>query len=157
MREITIEHYALGSSATTAEAMAELAGGHFPIADRVPGAAGEAFDWHRWHNAWLKSAGREETAGTGTPTHLAVEAADGFEATIPWEQLTHAAVLFAVGNEPLSAAGPIRLYVPSGSSKCLNVKSIVKLKIGHNAASGEIEASYGFKRTFSADDLRMKK
>jgi hypothetical protein len=121
----------------------------------VPEASGEAFDWHRWYDAWLRSAGQEASAGM--PSQLTVEAADTFEATIPWEQLEHAAVLFAVGGKPLSAAGPIRLYVPNGSSKCLNVKSIVKLKFGHNAANGETEASYGFKRTFSADDLRMKK
>lgn len=155
MRELTIDHFELGLSVTSAAEMAELAGASFPIADRVPEAAGEAIDWQSWYYAWLKHNGKE--AGAVTPSYLMVEAADTFEATIPWEQLDQAAVLISLEGEPLTKTGPIRLYVPNGSSKCLNVKSIVKLKIGYNAASGREEASYGFKHTFTADDLRMKK
>ncbi|WP_028609909.1 hypothetical protein [Paenibacillus harenae] len=155
MREIIIEHFELGRRTTNAVEMAELAGESFPIADRVPETAGEAFDWHRWYKAWLRYCGVHTPAET--PTQLIVEAADTFEAAIPWEQLEQAAVLYSVAGEPLTAAGPIRLYVPNGSSKCLNVKSIVKLTIGQNAGSGSHDASYGFKRTFKADDLRMKK
>lgn len=155
MRELTIDHFELGLSVTSAAEMAELAGASFPIADRVPEAAGEAIDWQSWYSAWLKHNGTK--AAVLTPSYLMVEAADTFEATIPWEQLNQAAVLISLEGEPLTKTGPIRLYVPNGSSKCLNVKSIVKLKIGYNAASEPEEASYGFKHTFTADDLRMKK
>ncbi|MGM0882651.1 MAG: hypothetical protein ACQEXQ_16615 [Bacillota bacterium] len=155
MRELTIDHFELGLSVTSAAEMAELAGASFPIADRVPEAAGEAIDWQSWYSAWLKHNGTK--AAAQTPSYLMVEAADTFEATIPWEQLDQAAVLISLEGEPLTKTGPIRLYVPNGSSKCLNVKSIVKLKIGYNAASEQEEASYGFKHTFTADDLRMKK
>lgn len=136
--------------------MAKLAEDSFPIADRVPETAGEAFDWHSWYSAWSGIAGADKAVLA--PTHLMVEAADTFEATIPWEQLGQAAVLYALEGEPLAKAGPIRLYVPNGSSKCLNVKSIVKIKLVRRAAAGEQEeASYGFKNTFSAEELRMNK
>ncbi|MCA0755007.1 hypothetical protein KP806_08095 [Paenibacillus sp. N4] len=154
-KEIVIDHFQLGMSATTAEEMAKLAGECFPIGGRVQEAAGEAFDWHDWYTAWVKEQGPEN--GAQEPTHLMVQAADTFEATIPWEQLGQAAVLFAQGGVPLEKAGPIRLYVPNGSSKCLNVKSVVRLRLARLDGSGHEEASYGFKRTFSAEDLRMNK
>lgn len=155
MQEIKIEHFELGLSVTSPAEMAKLAGTSFKIDERVPGTAGEAFDWHSWYSAWLHHAGKTEAAIT--PSYLIVEAADTFEASIPWEQLEQAAVLYQLNGEPLSKTGPIRLYVPNGSSKCLNVKSIVKLKIGYNAASEQEEATYGFKHTFSADELRKNK
>lgn len=155
MKEIRIEHFGLGLSVTNPAEMAKLAGTTFPIGERVPETAGEAFDWNNWYAAWLQYAGKAEA--TVTPSYLIVEAADTFEASIPWEQLEQAAVLYQLEGEPLTKTGPIRLYVPNGSSKCLNVKSIVKLKIGYNAASEQEEATYGFKHTFSADDLRKKK
>lgn len=154
-KEIVIDHFRLGVSATTADEMAKLAGESFPIGGRVPEAAGEAFDWHDWYTAWVNEQGPEN--GTKEPTHLMVQAADTFEATIPWEQLGQAAVLFAQGGVPLEKAGPIRLYVPNGSSKCLNVKSVVRLKLARLEDGGSEEASYGFKRTFSAEDLRKNK
>ncbi|MEV5030101.1 hypothetical protein [Paenibacillus sp. LPE1-1-1.1] len=155
MNEIKIEHFKLGSFATSPEEMAMLAGKSFPIAQRVPGAFGDAFDWQRWYSAWLEKVGGVEAVPA--PSQLIVEAADTFEASIPWEQLGEAAVLYKLDGEPLQKTGPIRLYVPNGSSKCLNVKSIVKLKIGHNASSGTEEATYGFKHTFSAEELRKNK
>ncbi|WP_424769025.1 hypothetical protein [Paenibacillus sp. sgz302251] len=155
MSEITIDHFALGTAVTSAAEMAELAGMSFAITNRVPGTAGDAFDWLSWYFAWVTAAGLETEVVT--PTELKAEAADSFEATIPWEQLEMAAVLYALEGEPLPSSGPIRLYVPNGSSKCLNVKSIVKLTIGHKADGGAEEAAYGFKSTFSAAELRMKK
>ncbi|WP_169085366.1 hypothetical protein [Paenibacillus sp. PL91] len=155
MQEIRIEHFELGLSETSPAEMAELAGASFPIADRVPETAGEAFDWHGWYLGWLQHAGKSDAAIK--PTHLIVEAADTFEAKIPWEQLDQAAVLYQLEGEPLKKTGPIRLYVPNGSSKCLNVKSIVKLKIVNHTAIDQEEATYGFKHTFSADELRKNR
>ena len=156
MQEINIEHFELGLSSTSPADMAKLAGSNFPIAGRVPEAAGEAFDWHAWYRAWMKQAGKADAEVT-SPTHLIAQAADTFEASIPWEQLDYAAVLYRLDGEPLKKTGPIRLYVPNGSSKCLNVKSIVKIKIENHAASEQAEATYGFKHTFSADELRKNR
>jgi hypothetical protein len=155
MPDIHIDHFKLGLSVTRPFEMAKLAGGSFPIADRVPDAKGEAFDWHSWYSGWLRMSGQGVAAVT--PSHLIVEAVDTFEAVIPWEQLGQAAVLFSINGEPLTNAGPIRLYVPNGSSKCLNVKSIVKLKFDHQLSERQSEATYGFKHTFTAQDLRMNK
>lgn len=152
MQEIKIEHFELGISVTTSEEMAELAGSTFPISERVPDAIGEAFDWNKWYAAWLEHTSQAVTFIT--PSYLIVEAADTFEASIPWEQLELAAVLCQIDGSPLLKAGPIRLYVPNGSSKCLNVKSIVKLKIGHHTENEQSEATYGFKHIFSFEDLR---
>jgi hypothetical protein len=155
MQEIRIEHFELGFSITSPVEMAKLAGASFPIADRVPETAGEAFDWHSWYLGWLQHAGA--SGAVFKPSHLIVEAADTFEAKIPWEQLDQAAVLFQLDREPLKKTGPIRLYVPNGSSKCLNVKSIVKLKIENHTVIEQEEATYGFKHTFSADELRKNR
>ncbi|WP_053377313.1 hypothetical protein [Paenibacillus sp. FJAT-27812] len=155
MQTIRIEHFELGLSMTSPAEMARLAGASFSISDRVPETAGEAFDWHSWHSGWLRQAGAAETAGA--PTHLIVEAADAFEASIPWEQLKHAAVLYQLDGEPLKKTGPIRLYVPNGCSKCLNVKSIVKLKLAYHKGTEQEEAAFGFKHTFSAEDLRKNR
>ncbi|MFC4809263.1 hypothetical protein [Paenibacillus sp. GCM10023250] len=137
------------------EEMAVMAGAVFPLAERVNGAAGEAFDFGAWFARFRE---RESAAGLGEPlpTHLKLEGADAFEAVIPWEQLADAAVQFALAGSPLPKNGPIRLYVPNGSSECLNVKSIVACRFLRDEARRG-EASYGFKRTFSADDLRIKK
>jgi hypothetical protein len=155
MQAIRIEHFELGLSMTNSSEMAKLAGASFSIADRVPETAGEAFDWHSWYLGWLQHAGVADQAPA--PTHLIVEAADTFEASIPWEQLEHAAVLFQLDGVPLNKTGPIRLYVPNGSSKCLNVKSIVKLKLAYHIGAEQEEATFGFKHTFSADDLRKNR
>ncbi|WP_339204079.1 hypothetical protein MHH56_23395 [Paenibacillus sp. FSL K6-3182] len=157
MHEIKIEHFEIGMSVTTPEEMAKLSGASFLIAGRVPDAEGEAFDLYQWYAAWMRDNNSENAAASKTPSYLIVEAADSFEATIPWEQLEQAAVLYRINGLPLQKAGPIRLYVPNGSSKCLNVKSIVKLKIGHDEPNTQVEAAYGFKHTFSMNDLRNNK
>jgi hypothetical protein len=157
MHEINIEHFELGASVTTPEEMAKLTGAGFLISERVPEAVGEAFDWLLWYAAWLRDKNPDKAAKLMKPSYLIVEAADTFEATIPWEQLEQAAVLYRMNGLPLQKAGPIRLYVPNGSSKCLNVKSIVKLKIGRDLQNTQVEAAYGFKHTFSMDDLRNNK
>jgi len=157
MHEIKIEHFELGVFFTAPEEMAKLAGACFSITDRVPEADGEAFEWLLWYTAWLRENDPKNAAANKTPGYLIVEAADTFEATIPWEQLEQAAVLYQINGLPLQKAGPIRLYVPNGSSRCLNVKSIVKLKIGRDVQNIQVEAAYGFKNTFSVDDMRINK
>ncbi|SFI92811.1 hypothetical protein SAMN02799624_02720 [Paenibacillus sp. UNC496MF] len=136
------------------EEMAASAGIVFPLAERVSGAAGDAFDFGAWFARFREREGADP--GEPLPTHLKLEAADTFEAVIPWEQLTDAAVQFALDGAPLPKNGPVRLYVPNGSSECLNVKSIVAFRLLRDEARRG-EASYGFKRTFSADDMRIKK
>ncbi|WP_337098982.1 hypothetical protein [Paenibacillus sp. YIM B09110] len=158
MRGINIYHSHYGHSVTEAAQMAKIAGEHFDIGQRVPEVSGEAFDLLTWYTNWL-ALHEDREANSVLPTILKVEAVDTFEATIPWDQLAHAAVLFEKDGEPLGQNGPIRLYVPDGSSKCLNVKSIVTMRIeceANGAADAEREASYGFKHTFTKDDMFKK-
>jgi hypothetical protein len=146
---IAIHHDGLEVRSATPRSMAELAGETFPIHERVPEADGEAFDWGGWYEAWRRTNDLEHGP---RPTHLKVEAADGFEATMPWEQLANAAVLYASGGASLMKGGPIRIYVPSGTSKCLNVKSVVTLRILYQPERGG-EAEYGFKNVFNPSEL----
>ncbi|WP_274652320.1 hypothetical protein [Paenibacillus humicola] len=151
---IRIEHFGLPPHDTTAGEMASLAGGVFPLSERVENAAGEAFDFHAWYSAWR--AERRLGDGVPAPTHLKTEAADSFEALIPWEQLGQAAFQCGPGGEPLPKGGPVRLYVPDGSSACLNVKGVVLCRFIHEEAErGSV--TYGFKRTFSPQELRQKR
>lgn len=158
MSEINIYHFHYGHSVTNAARMAEVASERFDIGQRVPEVSGEAFDLLTWYANWLSLIEVEEGETLSVqPSMLKVEAADTFEATIPWNQLTQAAVLFEKEGKPLGQNGPIRLYVPDGSSKCLNVKSITTIRIGSEAISSmEDGATYGFKQTFSKDELFKK-
>ncbi|QHW30657.1 hypothetical protein GZH47_07170 [Paenibacillus rhizovicinus] len=141
-------------AATTPEDMARLAGRVFPLTERIAGGAGEAVDFGDWFVGWRKQQGIASEAPL--PTHLKVEAVDAFEALIPWEQLADAAISFAINGERLPKGGPIRLYVPNGSSACLNVKSVVACRfLQDEERRGEV--SYGFKQTFSADEMRNKR
>ncbi|WP_246096600.1 hypothetical protein [Paenibacillus sinopodophylli] len=156
MEEIRIEHFKLDMCITTPKDMASLAGASFGIAERVPETSGEAFDWQSWYTNWVEEQNGSEAMPE--PSHLIVEAADTFEAVIPWEELGDAAVLYAQEGQPLTKSGPIRLYVPNGSSRCLNVKSIVKLRfVRHAEGAIPEDASYGFKNTITVDQLRMTK
>jgi len=146
---VTIHHHGSPAVQTGPADMALLAGGVFPIAERVPEAEGDAFDWGMWYEAWRKSNGLDQAP---RPTHLKVEAADGFEAVMPWEQLDQAAVLYAAGGAPLMKGGPIRIYVPLGASRCLNVKNVVAMRVLHEPGRGS-EAAYGFKNVFDPGEL----
>ncbi|RED64039.1 hypothetical protein [Cohnella lupini] len=130
---------------TDPKAMAELSNDVFPVADRVPGTIGEGFDLQSWYSAVLRTVTDEAKEGlpAGQPTHLTVRAADEFQATIPWGQLSKALFQYAVDGLPLAKGQPIRLYVPDGTSACLNVKSVVTVKIVSDALLGE-DATYGF-------------
>ncbi|WP_127531176.1 hypothetical protein [Paenibacillus kobensis] len=154
---IEIEHEQFGIELWTPSMMAELAGVVFPIEERVPGAVGFAFDWTTWYTEWLHLITHTSQCSLSPATHLKLYAADSFEAVIPWSQLKDAAVLYAKEEEQrLDSAGPLRFYVPNGTSKCLNVKNVVRIVVCVDE-EGESEASYGFKSQFSADDLRLKK
>ncbi|WP_256256395.1 hypothetical protein [Paenibacillus sp. BC26] len=151
---ITIAYTDQDPVSLTAEEMAKLAGSSFPLSSRIAAGTGEAFDFGAWFEAWRGSQGIAPDAPL--PTHLKVEAVDTFEALIPWEQLKDAAVQYAIDGAPLPKGGPIRLYVPHGSSECLNVKSVVVCKFIHDQEKrGEV--SYGFKQTFSAEEMRLKR
>ena len=133
----------------TVKEMAQMAPLHFSLEQRVPGIEGKAFDLKQWYHAW-------KTDHALMPTHLTVEAADQFQATIPWDQLDKAALLYEQDELPLKKGFPIRLYVPDGSSNCLNVKSIVSFYFIFNGDSGE-DALFGFKNKISLDEMRKDK
>ncbi|TYP71198.1 hypothetical protein [Paenibacillus methanolicus] len=151
---IRIEHEGIEAAMTTPEEMATLAGSAFPLGDRVEGGGGEAFDFAAWYGSWRAAQGLTEASPR--PTHLKVEAADTFEALIPWAQLQDAAFQFAQDGKPLAKGGPIRLYAPNGSSECLNVKSVVVCRF-LRLEQEQDEASYGFKNTFSPQEMLKKR
>jgi hypothetical protein len=143
---------------TSPSEMAALSKNSFPVVTLVPGAEGEGFDLRSWYSSALRSlSGTAAESGEGKlsnaePTHLIVQASDEFQATIPWRQLNNALFQYAINGEPLVKGHPIRLYVPDGTSACLNVKSVVSLHFVIDAALGE-EAGYGFLNEISADQL----
>ncbi|XEC96432.1 hypothetical protein AB6A23_07775 [Paenibacillus tarimensis] len=151
---IRIFHEGVAVGTISPQEMAELAGGTFDISERVPNAEGKAFDFHSWYKAWRHQNGLDEDISV--PNQLTVEAADTFEAVIPWSQLENAAVLYASPDGgALTKSGPIRLYAPNGTSDCLNVKSIVLMRFMHDGSHNR-EAHYGFKNVFTPDELRKK-
>lgn len=129
------------SIVTNPQAMSRLAGDTFPVASRVPGVPGDAFDLSAWYDAALESEG-EAGVPALRPTHLLVRAADGFEAIIPATQLSGALFQYSVNGTPLEKGGPLRLYVPDGTSACLNVKSVADIRFATDRELGE-EAGYG--------------
>lgn len=137
---------------TTPEEMAEMAGSTFAASSRVPEAAGEGFDLSAWFAAL--TADRAESADTAfpAPTHLIVRAADDFQAVIPWSQLKEAFFLCALKGVPLAKGGPLRLYVPDGTSACLNVKSVTFVRFAADPGLGQ-DAAYGFRNEISPERL----
>lgn len=68
-------------------------------------------------------------AASDLPKGLRVEAVDGFYAVIPWDECETAIFQHADENGCLlENSGPLRLFVPNGSSECLNVKSVVSIE-----------------------------
>ncbi|MFD0672976.1 hypothetical protein [Cohnella sp. GCM10027633] len=112
--------------------MRESAGESFAASTRVPNAPGEAFGLRAWYASFRQPA----------ITHLLVRAEDGFEAVIPASQLEGALFQYAIDGQPLAKGGPLRLYVPDGTSACLNVKSVAAIVFVSDAALGD-DASYG--------------
>jgi hypothetical protein len=80
-------------------------------------------------------------ANAKAPEGIRVDAADGFYAVIPWTECQ--AAFFQHASEDgmvLKKGGPLRLYVPNGSSECLNVKSVVCIEF----LTGEVKrAEFG--------------
>lgn len=126
---------------TNPQAMSLLSGEVVQVASRVPGVPGEAFELSAWYDAALKAVG-EAALPAPRPTHLLVRAADGFEAVIPASQLGGALLQYSVEGRPLEKGGPLRLYVPDGTSACLNVKSVEEIRFAVDHGLGE-DASYG--------------
>ncbi len=151
--KINVQDERIAKRDYTLQEMVDAAPVRLNLAERVPKAEGEAFDLKAWYRSWKQTNGGE---GVTEPTHLRVEAVDEFQALMAWSQLDQAACLYASGGAPLQKGYPLRLYIPNGSSECLNVKSIVKLEFIHDPSLGD-EAAYGFKNQISAEELRMKK
>lgn len=150
--QIRIEHVGLDPLSISIDEIKALGGKWFPIRERVEGAAGLAVDFRTWYAAWRAQV--DAVGLTEEPATLRVKAKDTFEAQIPWSQLADAALGIADDDGgPLSRGGPVRLYVPSGSSDCLHVKQLVLLQFVQTSLPDE-EASYGFKNVFSPEDLR---
>lgn len=133
---------------TSPQEMASLSGQVFPVALRVPDAAGEGFDLMDWCTRILPTP--------ADMTHLIVRAADEFQATIPRKQLSKALLQYSIEGNPLVKGGPLRLYVPDGSSACLNVKSVVLFQFVIDPKLGE-DASYGFRNEISQIQVVGKK
>lgn len=136
----------------TLKEMLELNSVTINISERVPGTEGKALDLYSWYDRWIKA---RNMTPMDYPTHLSVEAADEFCATIAWSELEQAVLLYEQEGLPLVKGFPLRLFVPDGSSACLNVKSVVKLHFIHQADL-DFEASYGFKNKISINDLKKK-
>jgi DMSO/TMAO reductase YedYZ molybdopterin-dependent catalytic subunit len=146
-----------GNGELTVKELTQLAPEHFTLEERVPGVSGQAIDLKLWFRSWTKRQQGEEAGAEKEPVLLRVEAADEFQASIPWSQLDQACLLYAQADgSPLKKGYPIRLYVPDGSSECLNVKSVVRIQFLYEGLASE-EATYGFKNTVTPDQLKLKK
>lgn len=138
----------------TVQQLVEMAPIHLDIVERVPNITGRAFDLIAWYQVWSKLYPVDNKLFS-EPTHLKVEAMDEFSATVSWSELGAAVFLYEQEGLPLIKGFPLRLYVPDGSSECLNVKSVVTLTIIHNSELAA-DAVYGFKNFISANELKRK-
>ncbi|MDF2960187.1 MAG: hypothetical protein K0S39_1922 [Paenibacillus sp.] len=150
--KISVYDEVSGAAEFTVEELTSLAPLHLSLEDRVPGTEGKAFDVKAWFREFQQ---RQQARTDRVPDHMAVEAVDEFQAVIPWGQLDQAVFLYEQNGKPLQKGFPIRLYVPDGSSECLNVKSVVKIRFGYHGAADE--ATYGFKNQVSVEELKLKK
>lgn len=130
---------------------------HLSLDQRVPEVQGKAFDLKQWYLAWKAGCDNKASFDNSShlPTHMLVEAMDQFQATIPWDQLDQAVLLYSQNDLPLEKGYPIRLYVPDGTSNCLNVKSIVRVDFIQDEELS-VEAVFGFKNKISTDELRKR-
>jgi hypothetical protein len=145
--------------------LAQEAPQHLDISQRVEGAQGRAFDLLTWFTVFHAKHASE--LPSGNPTHLQVNAADEFQAVIPWEQLQEAAMKYAESSANASSDAPeaensavtdtpLRLYVPHGSSECLNVKRVIRITFLYKPERDET-ATYGFRNVVTVEDLNRKK
>lgn len=142
-----------GHAELTVQEMAALAPRLVSLEERVPGVQGQAFELKAWYAAWQN---QQQHRAEGEPARMTVEAVDEFQASIPWKELGEAVFLFEQNGEPLSKGFPIRLYVPNGSSECLNVKSVVQIRFQYTDDSSQ-EATYGFKNQVTLEELKFRK
>jgi hypothetical protein len=150
---ITVRDEKISSRTYTLQEIIDMAPVRLSLAERVPGAEGEAFDFKAWYRSWKQAAGGEQVE---EPTHLRVKAQDEFQALMSWSELDQAVFLYAQGGAPLQKGYPLRLYVPDGSSACLNVKSVIDIEFIHDSSLGE-DASYGFENRITPEALKLKK
>ncbi|MCY9661226.1 hypothetical protein P5G65_25905 [Paenibacillus chondroitinus] len=143
----------LTNESFTVQELVNLAEMKLALEDRVPNVSGDAFDLKAWYRSWKNSRGGQAES---EPTHVKVEAVDEFQALMSWSEVDSALILYAQDDEPLKKGYPIRLYVPDGSSECLNVKSVVHIWFLHDAKLGQ-EATFGFKNKVTLDELKIKK
>jgi hypothetical protein len=143
----------IGQLHVTPSEWAEEAAIIFDMDTRVTGVPGEAFDLLGWYGKWRTHNQHTEL---NEPSHLRVVAADEFTALIPWEQLVQSAIQFAINGQPLSKGYPIRLYVPNGTSECLNVKSVVELEFLYDPNLDK-EAAFGFKNEIKLEHMFIAK
>ncbi|MFC4075303.1 molybdopterin-dependent oxidoreductase [Salinithrix halophila] len=117
--------------------------------ERVPGVDGKAVS--------LKAVLGYAVLTRGA-THVRFIAADEFQADIPLKELEQAFFLYQrQEGRPLERGGPLRLYVPDGSSNCLNVKSVTEVQVvAREKEDADRSASFGFRQTLSPDTLRLK-
>lgn len=150
---IQVSDLYIKNEAFTITEMVALADQQLALQERLPDVQGDAFDLKNWYRSWKRSRNVDHAE---EPTHVKVEAIDEFQALMPWSQLDSALFLYAQDGQALKKGYPIRLYVPDGSSECLNVKSVVKVWFLHDQALGE-EATFGFKNRVAIDELKFKK
>ncbi|AFH60566.1 hypothetical protein ACVNS2_07780 [Paenibacillus caseinilyticus] len=151
--EIAVYDEKIGSERLTADELAAIGPLHLSAAERVEGVSGRAVDFLQWYAAWRSRHGAE---GQPMPKRLGVRAADEFEASVPWAQLERALLLYRQEDgQPLKKGYPLRLYVPDGSSDCLNVKSVVQIRFLYEGDPQE-GADYGFRNEISPDQLRKR-
>ena len=151
--QIQINDPRIGERSLSAEEWANEASTTFKLQDFIPGVPVEAFNLKDWYAGWRS---KTNPLDHDWPSHIRFTAIDEFTALIPWEQLDQAAMQYAIDGASLSKGYPIRLYVPQGSSECLNVKSIVQIELLYEPELGD-EASYGFKNVISVADMIMSK
>jgi DMSO/TMAO reductase YedYZ molybdopterin-dependent catalytic subunit len=91
-----------------------------PVDEYVPGKEGEAV---------LLTRLLQELSLSGPYESVLFQAEDGFIQQVEMDQLTNAFFLIKQKGEPLKKGFPARLYVPSSTSDCLNVKSVVRITL----------------------------
>ncbi|CAG7631311.1 hypothetical protein ACFQI7_17260 [Paenibacillus allorhizosphaerae] len=140
-----------GSAELEVDELAQLSAVQFEAGNRVAGVTGRAVDFQAWYRGWRES----RNGGSGEPpSGVQVEAVDEFQAVIPWSELGRAMFLYKQADgEPLKKGFPLRLYVPDGSSECLNVKSVVRIRVLYRGGEG-LSVSYGFKNRITPEQLR---
>lgn len=91
---------------------------------------------------------------TENPSHVIFYGSDRFTAEISMDELEVAFFLFRDQGQPLKKGYPVRLYVPDGTSQCLNIKSVIRLEpVKYEGDDQDKPSSFGFKNTVSPEEL----